>query len=91
MEVLGRPEIEQVRATSRAATSDSGPWGNWPSEMYRKTVARRLFQQLPFADLDEPTAHVFNTREAEVVQTTASVPALADLPVVEGEVIEDEV
>ena len=38
-------DLEKVRASSRNA--NSGPWEQWTTEMYRKTVAKRLFKQLP--------------------------------------------
>jgi phage RecT family recombinase len=42
MDVL---ELEKVRATSK--NPNGGAWGNWLTEMYRKTIAKRLFKQLP--------------------------------------------
>lgn len=58
LEVMSRAEIEKVRAVSRAATSEYGPWVNWWGEMARKTVARRLFKQLPLGDLDQQSAAI---------------------------------
>lgn len=83
LEVMGKQEIEAVRATSRAGDSEYGPWVKWPAEMYRKTVARRLFKQLPLANVDEPTARIVHGDEAAVAEATAPVPALAALPVVD--------
>lgn len=94
LEVMGRDEIEAVRATSRAATSEYGPWVKWPAEMYRKTVARRLFKQLPLADLDDRARGMLTADEDAhaVGSATAVVPALYDLPTVDmTEVVEDEV
>ena len=45
IEIMPRDEIDQVRKAS--STSERGPWSNWYGEMARKTVARRLFKQLP--------------------------------------------
>jgi recombination protein RecT len=64
-EVMSREEIESVRRVSRAATSEYGPWVNWFGEMARKTVARRLFKQLPLSDLDEQSAALMRAADAE--------------------------
>jgi recombination protein RecT len=83
LEVMGRSEIEQVREVSRAKDSEYGPWVKWPAEMYRKTVARRIFKQLPLGDLDERERRVVSDSEAQAVEeATAVVPALAALPTV---------
>jgi recombination protein RecT len=44
-EVMSSDEIAQVRAVSRAKDGDL--WTQWTAEAWRKTVARRLFKQLP--------------------------------------------
>ena len=46
-EVMTRPQIEKVRAVSRA--KDDGPWVAWWDEMARKTVIRRLAKRLPMS------------------------------------------
>lgn len=56
--VMDVTEIEKVRAVSRAATSEYGPWVNWWERMACKTVVRRLFHELPLGDLDEVSAQV---------------------------------
>lgn len=38
-------ELEKVRASSK--NPKGGAWESWTTEMYRKTVAKRLFKQLP--------------------------------------------
>ncbi len=47
-DVMEKAEIEAVRESSKAATSEYGPWVKAWTEMARKTVARRLFKSLPF-------------------------------------------
>lgn len=47
-EVMDREQVEQVRASSRAA--NGGPWKAWWGEMARKTVIRRLAKRLPILD-----------------------------------------
>lgn len=56
--VMDVAEIEKIRAVSRAATSEYGPWVNWWDRMACKTVTRRLFNELPLGDLDERSAEV---------------------------------
>jgi recombination protein RecT len=72
LDVMSRDEIEKVRAVSRAATSEYGPWVNHWGEMARKTVARRLFKQLPLDDVDEADAKVIEAGDAD-----ADLPSLA--------------
>lgn len=96
LDVMSRGEIEAVREKSPSARFEWSPWNSSTSEMYRKTPAKRLFKQLPLGDLDEHEHRVIAS-DAEVVESTAQVPALANLPevdpgdgeVVEGEVVED--
>lgn len=47
IEVMNRDEIEKVRSVSKS--KDSGPWKQWPGEMWRKTVVRRLSKRLPMS------------------------------------------
>lgn len=65
LEVMSLQEIEQVRAVSRAATSEYGPWVKWWSEQARKTVAKRLFKQLPLGAIDESTERVLDAIDGE--------------------------
>lgn len=51
LEVMSKDEIEKVRSASRSGKS--GPWAQWWGEMARKTVARRIWKQLPFYDMDD--------------------------------------
>lgn len=52
IEVMSADEIEQVRQVSRS--KDTGPWRDWPGEMWKKTVIRRLSKRLPMStDLEE--------------------------------------
>lgn len=64
LEVMSKQEIEKVRAVSRAATSEYGPWVNWWDEMARKTVGRRIFKQLPLGELDERAASMLDADDA---------------------------
>lgn len=64
-EVMEPEEIEKVRAVSRTATSEYGPWVNWWDRMAAKTVARRLFGQLPLAEIDEQTSRVIAASDEE--------------------------
>jgi recombinational DNA repair protein RecT len=55
-EVMTRQDIEKVRAVSKAK---NGPaWANWESEMWRKSVLRRLHKYLPSnAEIEQLIAH----------------------------------
>ncbi len=80
LDVMSRDEIEKVRAVSRAATSEYGPWVNHWGEMARKTVARRLFKQLPLDDLDEA-----DVKTLEAGDQDADLPSLARPTMTEAE------
>jgi len=47
IEVMGRDEIEKVRAVSRS--KDKGPWVDWYERQAEKTVGRRAFVKLPLS------------------------------------------
>lgn len=95
IDVMSRGEIEEIRGKSPSARFDWSPWNTSTSEMYRKTPAKRLFKQLPLGDLEEHEHRVV-VSDAEVEETTAAVPALANLPdvdpyeAVEGEIVTDD-
>lgn len=63
VEVMSRDQIEEVRDVSRA--KNNGPWVQWWGEMARKTVARRLFKQLPLGDLDERSTRILAAADAD--------------------------
>jgi recombination protein RecT len=44
-ETMTAAELEKVRASSK--NPNGGAWATWTTEMYRKTVAKRLFKTLP--------------------------------------------
>lgn len=82
IEVMGRGEIEQIRAKAPSAKSEWSPWNTATSEMYRKTAARRLFKQLPLGDLEEREARLIAS-DGQVDEATSEVPAVANLPIVD--------
>lgn len=45
-EVMTRAELDKVQKSSKANRSDS-PWAQWPDEMRRKTVIKRLCKLIP--------------------------------------------
>lgn len=63
IEVMSKGQIEEVRQVSRA--KNNGPWVDWWGEMARKTVARRLFKQLPLPDLDEASTRLIAAADAD--------------------------
>ena len=56
-EILGREEIEKIRATSESYKNEQGrkysPWETWEDEMWKKTVLKRLFKLLPKTNFSE--------------------------------------
>lgn len=50
-EILGREEIEKIRATSESYKNEEGrkfsPWETWEDEMWKKSALKRLFKLLP--------------------------------------------
>lgn len=68
-QVMNVTEIEKVRAVSRMR--DAGPWRDWWERMAAKTVARRLFHELPLTDLEE-----VETRIVEQADVDAELPEL---------------
>ena len=64
LEVMGREDIEKVRAVSRS--KGNGPWVQQWGEMARKTVGRRLFKSLPITGLDERDARILEQSDADI-------------------------
>jgi len=56
-EIMGKEEIEKVRATSESWKNEKGrqysPWETWTDEMWKKTVLKRLFKLLPKTHFSE--------------------------------------
>lgn len=73
LDVMDLAQIEKVRKVSRAATSQYGPWVNHWDEMARKTVARRLYKQLPLESLDETDVRILEHGDGD-----ADLPPLND-------------
>jgi recombination protein RecT len=50
-EILGKEEIEKIRATSESFANDNArkfsPWETWEDEMWKKSALKRLFKLLP--------------------------------------------
>lgn len=70
-EVMGRDEIEKVRATSESYKNEKtrkySPWENWEDEMWKKTVLKRLFKLLPKTNFsDQLIAAISNEHENEI-------------------------
>lgn len=87
IDVMRKSEIEQVRSVSRAKGGDL--WTKWFGEAARKTVARRLFKQLPLTA--DPRAASMISADDEMFDLSPG--PLSDLPVVDpsDEEVEGEV
>ena len=56
VEVMSMEQINKVRSVSRS--SGKGPWKDWPEEMAKKSVLRRIAKYLPSsADIDQVFEH----------------------------------
>lgn len=80
-EVMAAADIEKVRNVSRA--KNSGPWTQWTSEMWRKTVIRRISKYLPM-DADAERAL---QRDDGLGAPNGDADAAAGI-VIEGEAVE---
>lgn len=72
LDVMDEAALEVVRSVSRAKNGDL--WTKWKGEAWRKSVARRLWKQLPMYDLEDRDARVADARydpEFEEVPTSA--------------------
>lgn len=47
IEVMTKEEINKVKSASKTSGSSSSPWNQWPGEMWKKTVLRRICKYLP--------------------------------------------
>lgn len=56
VEIMNMAQISKVRGVSRSG--DRGPWKDWPDEMAKKSVLRRIAKMLPSsADMDQMFEH----------------------------------
>jgi recombination protein RecT len=96
-EILGREEIEKIRATSESYKNEEGrkysPWETWEDEMWKKSVLKRLFKLLPktnFSDqLIAAISHDYDNESSDLSETKEDKYAgmFEDIP--EAQVIKD--
>lgn len=81
-EVMSWQQIEKVRNVSMAK---SGPWNEWPDEMARKSVIRRLSKRLPMSTDREYSADSRLQTAIERVDelTDLNSPRLNEVPTIE--------
>lgn len=99
-EVMDRKQIEKVRGVSRAR--GAGPWTQWESEMWRKTVMRRLSKWLPVSndvrEFLERDDHLYDLNQSQPERRSRVAErylpkkesAASDDDVIEGEIVEDD-
>lgn len=58
--VLGKNDIEQIKAVSKTARRSDSPWQQWPDRMWRKTAIKQLAKLVP-------TSAEFRTEELRAV------------------------
>jgi recombination protein RecT len=70
-EILGKEEIEKIRATSESYKNEDGrkysPWETWEDEMWKKSALKRLFKLLPKTNFsDQLIAAISHDYDTEV-------------------------
>lgn len=70
-EILGKEEIEKIRATSESYKNEEGrkfsPWETWEDEMWKKSALKRLFKLLPKTNFsDQLIASISHDYENEI-------------------------
>jgi phage RecT family recombinase len=78
-EVMDANAIRQVQAVSRASAEES-PWNQWPDEMARKTVIRRLYKRLPSSTEMDKYLKATPVVERELAPQLADTLKHAQLP-----------
>jgi recombination protein RecT len=78
-EVMTAEAIRQVQAVSRS-TAEGTPWSQWPDEMARKTVIRRLYKRLPSSTEMDRYLSATPVVERELAPTLADQLQHAPLP-----------
>jgi recombination protein RecT len=76
-EILGREEIEKIRATSESYKNEEGrkysPWETWEDEMWKKSALKRLFKLLPKTNFSEQLiasiSHDYDNEVSDLDQT----------------------
>jgi recombination protein RecT len=96
-EILGREEIEKIRATSESYKNEEGrkysPWETWEDEMWKKSVLKRLFKLLPktnFSDqLIAAISHDYDNESSDLSETKEDKYAGMFEDIQEAQVIKD--
>lgn len=74
-ETMDVAELEKVRASSK--NPNGGAWKTWLTEMYRKTVAKRLFKQLPLISVEFSDLIDRDNQQFEPAGTTSGPSSVA--------------
>lgn len=84
--VMPRADLDKIRAASKSA--DSGPWVQWPEEMMKKSILKRLCKFLPLSPEIQRATTVDDQADAGVVQSLAET--IIDIPITEPQLQEPE-
>ncbi len=97
-EILGKEEIEKIRATSESYKNEEGrkysPWETWEDEMWKKSALKRLFKLLPktnFSDqLIAAISHDYDNEVTDLGQTQEDKYSSMFEDIPEAQVIKDQ-
>lgn len=64
-EVMREDEIQSVKSKSRSAASPSSPWAQFPDEMRKKVVSRRLIKRLQKSVEDKALVHALEVDNSD--------------------------
>jgi recombination protein RecT len=71
---LQKDELDKVKASSKAGSSDFSPWNTWPEEMCKKTAVKRLCKLLPLSSETQKKIGADETIRTRIE------PGMVDLP-----------
>lgn len=87
---LQKEEVEKVKASSKAASSEYSPWAKWPAEMAKKTAVKRICKMLPLSVEMQQKVSTDETIKTQIDKSMVEVPDTANWEAAqEAEVIKE--